>query len=81
MFEHTKHGWNCATQAAFVSGMEFAMDVLENRTKYDGLPEVNQPPKSNDYKSLSTMHFKMQAVDKYLDPLIKNGSINNIINN
>lgn len=79
MYEHTRSDWSVASQAAFVAGMEFAYEVMENRTKYDGLPDVDNPPKSHDYKILSSIHYRMKVVDKYLDPLIKNGSISAVM--
>lgn len=78
IFEHQRQDWSMSSQAAFVAGMEFAYEVMENRAKYDGLPDQDQPPKSHDYKIMSSIHYRMKVVDKYLDPLIKCGSIKGV---
>lgn len=75
IYEHKRDHWSMQAQAAFISGMEFAHEVMENQTKYDGLPDVDAPPKSHGYKILTSIHYRMKTVDKYLDPLIKDGSI------
>lgn len=81
MYEYNRQDWSLASQAAFVAGMEYAYEVMENRAKYDGLQDQDAPPKSHNYKILSSIHYMMKTVDKYLDPLIKNGSISAVMKN
>lgn len=77
MYEFVKprHQWSTTSQACFVAGMEYAMAILEDRAKYDGLPDIDLPPLSDSFKSIANIHYSMKTVDKYLDPLIKSGSI------
>lgn len=62
-FTKPANQWNMSSQAAFIVGMEFALEIMKHRNKYDGLPEVDEPPKSDEFKHLASTHYTLQTED------------------
>jgi len=78
-FEKPKWVWSTTSQACFVAGMEYALKIMEDHTKFDGLPNVDEPPMSDEYKKLANIFYRMKCVDSRLDPMVKNGSIKGVM--
>lgn len=66
-FPKTANKWNMSSQAAFVVGMEYALDIMKHRNKYDGLPEVDEPPRSEEFKNLVNIHYRLKTGDKLVE--------------
>jgi len=81
MYEHKKHKsqWSTTSQGVFIAGMEFALEIMKDRAKYDVYQDKETAPLSDTFKNLVNINYRLKVVDKSLEHMVRNGSIKSVI--